>query len=60
MIAGELTVKEVAIPVELEAKYQATGQDADGVEKTLFRVQGGIEWGPTRVEITADITAVRQ
>ena len=59
-IAGELTVKEVAIPVELEAKYQATGTDADGVEKTLFRVQGEIEWGPTRVEITADITAVRQ
>jgi polyisoprenoid-binding protein YceI len=60
VIAGELTVKEVAIPVELEAKYQATGTDADGVEKTLFRVLGEIEWGPTRVEITADITAVRQ
>ena len=59
-IVGELTVKEVAIPVELEAKYQATGADADGFEKTLFRVQGDIEWGPTRVEITADITAVRQ
>jgi polyisoprenoid-binding protein YceI len=25
----------------------------------LFRVEGEIEWGPTRVEITADITAVR-
>jgi polyisoprenoid-binding protein YceI len=60
MIAGELTIKEVAIPVELEAKFQATGTDADGVEKTLFRVEGEVEWGPTRVEITADITAVRQ
>jgi polyisoprenoid-binding protein YceI len=59
-IAGELTIKEVAIPVELEAKFQATGTDADGVEKTLFRVQGDIEWGPTRVEITADITAARR
>lgn len=59
-LAGELTVKEVAIPVELEAKFQGTGADADGVEKTLFRVQGDIEWGPTRVEITADITAVRR
>jgi polyisoprenoid-binding protein YceI len=59
-IFGDLTVKEVAIPVELDAKFQATGSDADGVEKTLFRVQGEIEWGPTRVEITADITAVRQ
>ena len=59
LIAGELTIKEVVIPVELEAKFQATGTDADGVEKTLFRVEGDIEWGPTRVEITADITAVR-
>jgi polyisoprenoid-binding protein YceI len=60
LIAGDLTIKEVVIPVELDAKYQATGTDADGVEKTLFRVEGEIEWGPTRVEITADITAVRQ
>ena len=60
LIAGNLTIKEVVIPVELEAKFQATGTDADGVEKTLFRVEGDIEWGPTRVEITADITAVRQ
>jgi polyisoprenoid-binding protein YceI len=59
-VAGELTIKEVVIPVELEAKFQGTGTDADGVEKTLFRVEGDIEWGPTRVEITADITAVRQ
>lgn len=58
-ILGDLTVKEVVIPVELDAKFQATGSDADGLEKTLFRVQGEIEWGPTRVEITADITAVR-
>jgi len=60
LIAGELTVKEVAIPVELQAKFQGTGTDADGVEKTLFRVEGDIEWGPTRVEITADITAIRR
>ena len=58
-IFGDLTVKEAAIPVELDAKFQATGKDADGLEKTLFRVEGEIEWGPTRVEITADITAVR-
>lgn len=60
VIAGVLTVKEVAIPVELEAKFQGTGEDVYGVEKTLFRVEGEIEWGPTRVEITADITAARQ
>ncbi|MEP6909843.1 MAG: YceI family protein [Actinomycetota bacterium] len=59
-IVGELTIKEVPVPVELDATYQGTGTDADGLEKTLFRVHGNIEWGPTRVEITADITAVRQ
>jgi polyisoprenoid-binding protein YceI len=59
-IDGELTIKEVSIPVELEAKFQGAGTDADGVEKTLFRVEGEIEWGPTRVEITADITAVHE
>lgn len=57
---GELVIKEVPLPVELDAKLQGTGADADGVDKTLFRVEGSIEWGPTRVEITADITAIRQ
>ncbi len=59
-IVGELTIKEVPVEVELDAKFQGTGTDADGVEKTLFRVEGSVEWGPTRVEITADITAIRQ
>ena len=59
-IVGELTIKEVPVAVELDAKFQGTGTDAEGVEKTLFRVEGAVEWGPTRVEITADITAIRQ
>jgi polyisoprenoid-binding protein YceI len=59
-IVGLLTVKEVPLEVELDAKFQGTGTDTDGLEKTLFRVEGKIEWGPTRVEITADITAARQ
>jgi polyisoprenoid-binding protein YceI len=59
-LRGELVIKEVPLEVELDAKLQGSGTDADGVEKTLFRVQGDIEWGPTRVEITADITAIRQ
>ena len=59
-IVGELTIKEVPIAVELDAKFQGAGTDADGLEKTLFRVEGAIEWGPTRVQITADITAIRR
>jgi polyisoprenoid-binding protein YceI len=59
-IVGELTIKEVPVLVELDAKFRGTGTDAEGVEKTLFRVEGAVEWGPTRVEITADITAIRQ
>jgi polyisoprenoid-binding protein YceI len=57
---GELVIKEVPLEIVLDAKFQDSGTDADGVEKTLFRVNGSIEWGPTRVEITADITAIRQ
>ena len=59
-LVGELTNKEVPVVVELDAKFQGTGTDAEGVEKTLFRVEGAVEWGPTRVEITSDITAIRQ
>ena len=59
-LRGDLVIKETPLEVELDAKLQGAGTDATGVEKTLFRVSGNIEWGPTRVEITADITAIRQ
>jgi polyisoprenoid-binding protein YceI len=59
-IFGDLTIKDVPVPVELDAKFQGTGTNPQGVESTLLRITGGIEWGPTRVEITADITATRQ
>lgn len=59
-IVGELTIKDVPVPVELDAKFQGAGTDDQGLEKSLFRVESAIEWGPTRVEITADITATRQ
>jgi polyisoprenoid-binding protein YceI len=58
-IVGELTIKDVPVPVELDATFQGTGTNPQGVDSALFRVTGGIEWGPTRVEITADITSVR-
>lgn len=58
-IAGELTIKDVPVEIELDATFQGAGTNPQGVESALFRVEGGIEWGPTRVEITADITAVR-
>ncbi len=58
-LRGELTIKEIPIEVELDAKLHGTGT-ADGTDRLLFRVSGDIEWGPTRVEITAEITAIRQ
>jgi polyisoprenoid-binding protein YceI len=58
-IFGELTIKDVAVPVELDAKFLAAGLNPQDVESTVFRVTGEIEWGPTRVEITADITATK-
>ena len=58
-LRGELTIKEIPIKVEFEAKLHGVGS-ADGTDRVLFRVNGEIEWGPTRVEITAEITAIRQ
>jgi polyisoprenoid-binding protein YceI len=58
-LRGELTIKEIPIEVELDAKLHGVGH-AEGTERLLFRVYGGIEWGPTRVEITGDVTAIRQ
>jgi polyisoprenoid-binding protein YceI len=56
-LRGELTIKEIPVEVELDAKLHGVGH-ADGTDRLLFRVAGAIEWGPTRVEITADITAI--
>lgn len=58
-LRGELTIKEIPVEVEFEAKLHGVGS-ADGTDRVLFRVNGEIEWGPTRVEITAEITAIRQ
>jgi polyisoprenoid-binding protein YceI len=56
-LRGELTIKEIPVDVELDVKLHGVGH-ADGTDRLLFRAAGGIEWGPTRVEITADITAI--
>jgi polyisoprenoid-binding protein YceI len=56
-VHGELTIKEIPMEVALDAKLYGVGH-AEGTDRLLFRVSGDIEWGPTRVEITADITAV--
>jgi polyisoprenoid-binding protein YceI len=56
-VRGELTIKEIPVEVELDAKLHGVGH-ADGTDRLLFRASGAIEWGPTRVEITADITAI--
>lgn len=58
-IRGDLTIKEIPVEVELDAKLHGIGS-ADGTDRLLFRVSGDLEWGPTRVEITAEITAIRQ
>lgn len=58
-LRGDLTIKEIPVEVELDAKLHGIGS-AEGTDRMLFRVSGDIEWGPTRVEITAEITAIRQ
>jgi polyisoprenoid-binding protein YceI len=59
-VAGELTIKETPLPVELDARLRGTGTDAWGNEKVAVRFDGAIEWGPTRVELTAEVSAARQ
>lgn len=58
-LRGDLTIKEIPVEIELDAKLHGVGS-AEGTDRVLFRVSGEIEWGPTRVEITAEITAIRQ
>jgi polyisoprenoid-binding protein YceI len=58
-LRGELTIKEIPLEIDFEAKLHGVGS-AEGTDRVLFRVTGTIEWGLTRVEITADITAIRQ
>ena len=58
-LRGDLTIKEIPVEIELDAKLHGVGS-AEGTDRLLFRVSGDLEWGPTRVEITAEITAVRQ
>jgi polyisoprenoid-binding protein YceI len=58
-LRGELTIKEIPVEIELDVKLHGIGS-ADGTDRLLFRVSGDLEWGPTRVEITAEITAIRQ
>jgi polyisoprenoid-binding protein YceI len=58
-LRGELTVKEIPIEIELDAKLHGVGH-AEGTDRVLFRVTGEIEWGPTRVEITGEITGIRR
>lgn len=59
-VRGELTIKETPVPVELDARLRGTGTDAWGNEKVAVRFDGAIEWGPTRVELTAEVSAARQ
>jgi polyisoprenoid-binding protein YceI len=59
-VRGELTIKETPIPVELDARLRGTGTDAWGSDKIAIRFDGAIEWGETRVELAAEISAARQ
>lgn len=59
-VRGELTIKETPVPVELDARLRGTGTDAWGNEKVAVRFDGAIEWGPTRVELTAEVSAALQ
>lgn len=59
VIAGELTIKDVTFEVPLEARLRGPQEDAYGLERIAIDSAGRIEWGPTGVALTVDVTATR-
>lgn len=58
-IAGELTIRDTTFPVELDGRVVGTGQDQWGNERVALAADGGLEWGPQKVAITVNASAVK-
>ncbi len=58
-IAGDLTIQNSAIPVELEANFRGPLTDQWGNERVALEARGSLEWGETSVDLIADVSAIR-
>lgn len=59
LITGELTIKDTTFEVPLQARLRGPQQDAYGLERIAIDSAGRLEWGPTGVSLTVDVSATR-
>jgi polyisoprenoid-binding protein YceI len=59
VIKGDLTIKDTTFEVPLRARLRGPQEDAYGRERIAIDSTGRLEWGPTAVSLTVDVTATR-
>ncbi len=59
-IAGTLTLKEQPQDVELEARIAGLGESSQGGERLVIETESEIEFGPMKVGLSIDVTAIRE
>lgn len=59
VITGELTIKDTSFEVPLEARVRGPQEDAYGLQRIAIDSAGRIDWGPTGVSLTVDVTATK-
>jgi polyisoprenoid-binding protein YceI len=60
IITGELTIKDTTFEVPLEARVRGPKEDAYGLQRIAIDSAGRIDWGPTGVSLTVDVTATKK
>ena len=58
-VDGRLELKGTASDVELDGRVLGTGIDHTGTERLAIAVEGALPFGPTRVRLVVDVSAVR-
>ena len=59
-VRGELTIKDTSFEIELAGRIRGLGQGKAGDERLLVDARGSFEWGTTTVELTANVSAVKE
>jgi polyisoprenoid-binding protein YceI len=59
VINGDLTIKDTTLQIPLRARLRGPQPDAYGRERIAIDSTGRLEWGPTAVLLTVDVTATR-
>lgn len=59
-ITGTLTMKEQPERVDLQARIRGLGESSQGGERIVLGSEGEIEFGPMKVNISVNVTAIRE